>query len=175
MSQKSTLTELQRRFSEEYIIDFNGTQAAIRAGYSKNGAGQAAAKCLDNSEVQSLIAELVKKQSDRTGVEADKVVNELSKIAFSDVRSLFNEEGDPLTAKELSDKISGAVSSIKITETDQTVKSYNRVTKRVYEYKFWDKLEALTTLLRRLDSGKEPETVKDININVEIVPANVAT
>ena len=48
------MTEKQKRFADEYLIDCNATQAAIRAGYSKNGAGQTGEKLLKNTEIKRI-------------------------------------------------------------------------------------------------------------------------
>ena len=55
------LTPKQARFAQEYLIDLNATQAAIRAGYSKNGAGQTAHNLLKNTEIAAAIQERRKK------------------------------------------------------------------------------------------------------------------
>lgn len=76
----------QRKFCIEFIVDNNGTQAAIRAGYSENSARQTAAKLLSKANIQAAIAELKKEQEARTIGDADKVIHELALIAFSDIK-----------------------------------------------------------------------------------------
>lgn len=53
------LTDKQRAFAIEYVKDFNGTQAAIRAGYSKNGANVAAVRLLSNATIREILGELI--------------------------------------------------------------------------------------------------------------------
>lgn len=82
------LTEKQKRFCEEYLVDLNATQAYFRAGYSaknENIAGVEGLKLLRNPKIQKNISELRQKQSERTGITADTVLKELEKIALSDV------------------------------------------------------------------------------------------
>ena len=74
------MTDKQARFCEEYMIDLNATQAAIRAGYSPKTANEQAARLLANVSIQNRIAQLQAEQSRRTGVSADRVVRELSLI-----------------------------------------------------------------------------------------------
>lgn len=77
------LTEKQRRFCEEYLIDLNATQAAIRAGYSKKTAAQTAARLLTNVKVQEYIQERQKELAKRTEITQDSVLHELALIAFA--------------------------------------------------------------------------------------------
>lgn len=78
------LTEKQKRFCEEYLIDLNATQAAIRAGYSPNGINHRTTRMMANDGIQKYITELQAKQSERTGITADTVLKELEKIALTD-------------------------------------------------------------------------------------------
>lgn len=75
------LTEKQKRFCDEYLIDLNATQAAIRAGYSARTANEQGARLLANVSVQEYIARKMAERSRRTGVNQDRVVLELAKIA----------------------------------------------------------------------------------------------
>ena len=69
------LTPKQQRFVEEYLLDLNGTQAAIRAGYSSKTANEQAARLLAKDSVQALVTELRQAQSKRTQIDADYVLN----------------------------------------------------------------------------------------------------
>lgn len=80
------LTDKQQRFVEEYLVDLNATQAAIRAGYSAKTAGQQGERLLKNVEVQSAVSAAQQARSKRTNITADRVLQELAKIGFSDIR-----------------------------------------------------------------------------------------
>lgn len=80
------LTKKQRRFVDEYLIDLNATQAAIRAGYSPKTAQEQSSRLLSNVMVQAAIAERMKDRERRTEITQDKVLNELAKIGFADIR-----------------------------------------------------------------------------------------
>lgn len=80
-----TLTTKQERFCQEYLIDCNGTQAAIRAGYSPAYANTQASKMLALEEIKKRIEELQADRQLRTEIKADRVVNELALIAFSNI------------------------------------------------------------------------------------------
>lgn len=82
---KKKLTAKQQRFVEEYLIDLNATQAAIRAGYSEKTAYSQGQRLLKNVEVAVRITELQGKRSDRTQITADQVVRELAKVGFANM------------------------------------------------------------------------------------------
>lgn len=84
------LTAKQRCFVDEYMIDLNATQAAIRSGYSAATANRIAAQLLAKPHVAAAIAEAQAEQAARTGITADRVLKELAKIGFSDIRKAVN-------------------------------------------------------------------------------------
>ena len=77
------LTEMQERFCQEYIIDLNATQAAIRAGYSEKTAYSQGQRSLKKVEIQAYLQEKMKERAERTEITQDKVLKELALIAFS--------------------------------------------------------------------------------------------
>lgn len=86
------LTEKQKRFCEEYLIDLNATQAAIRAGYSKKTANRIAAENLSKPDIQLHLQELMRQRSERTGITADFVIEQLSHIAAADTEITGKEK-----------------------------------------------------------------------------------
>lgn len=88
------LTAKQRRFAEEYNVDSNGTQAAIRAGYSKNGADVQAVNLLGNARVKKEVERLRAAKSERTGVTADMVVEGLLSLAQGNLDDFVRIEGE---------------------------------------------------------------------------------
>jgi phage terminase small subunit len=83
------LNPKQLKFVEEYLVDRNGTQAAIRAGYSPNGAESQAGRLLTNARVQELVAEGIAKQSEETKITAAMVLRHMWLIATADPRKLI--------------------------------------------------------------------------------------
>jgi len=77
---KHTLTPKQARFAQEYLIDLNGTQAAIRAGYSARTAGEQASRLLGNVRVQNAITKAQQDRSERTRISQDWVLANLRSI-----------------------------------------------------------------------------------------------
>lgn len=87
-AQDKTLTPKQARFIEEYLIDLNATQAAIRAGYSAKTAPEQASRLLSNVKVSTAVQAAMQARSSRTEITQDMVLRELAKIGFSDIRKV---------------------------------------------------------------------------------------
>lgn len=77
----ANLTPKQQRFVEEYLIDLNATQSAIRAGYSEKTAQEQSSRLLSNVMVQEAVQKAKNKLSERTELTVDMVVNGLLKEA----------------------------------------------------------------------------------------------
>lgn len=139
------LTPKQEKFVAEYAIDNNATQAAIRAGYSKKGANRAASHLLSNIVIQKAIERRRAKLVRKIDVKAENVIQELARIAFSDVRHLFDEDGQLIPIAELKDEVASAVASIEISK-----RQAGGNTELVSKIKLADKLKALEMLSRHL-------------------------
>ncbi len=88
------LTPKQERFVAEYLIDLNATQAAIRAGYSAKTARQIGQENLSKPVVQAAISTGKEKQLDKLGITADRVLQEIAKLAFSNMGDYIRVEED---------------------------------------------------------------------------------
>lgn len=93
----SNLTLKQQRFIDEYLIDFNATQAAIRAGYSKDTASAIGCENLTKPEIRSVIDQKTKEFADNSKITKEAVVAELAKIGFSNMLDYMGvtQGGDP--------------------------------------------------------------------------------
>lgn len=105
------MTNKQKRFCEEYLVDLNATQAALRTGYSEKTAASIASENLQKPEILGYIAKLRVEQSKRTGITADKVLEELSKVAFFPAEECELKASDKLRALELIGKHIGMFKS----------------------------------------------------------------
>jgi phage terminase small subunit len=90
------LTDKQRRFVEEYPIDFNATQAAIRAGYSENTAGKIGWENLQKPEIVAALNETRQKLSERTGITEDRIMQEYARLGLYDIRKAVKWRSDVL-------------------------------------------------------------------------------
>ena len=94
------LTDKQEAFCREYIVDLNATQAAIRAGYSKNTANSQAGRLLLNVGIQERISELKSSRMNEIKVNADYVLKRLVDIDQMDVADILTDSGDIKPIKE---------------------------------------------------------------------------
>ena len=124
------MTPKQERFIQEYLKDLNGTQAAIRAGYSAKTANEQAARLLANASVKAAVTEALESRSERTKIDADWVLTRLADEATADVRDLYGENGVlkpvadwPLIWRQ------GLVSGLDVDETMVAGEKLGRVTK----------------------------------------------
>lgn len=106
------LTDKQTRFVEEYVKSLNATQSAIRAGYSEKTASEVGYQLLQKTSVSTAIEEAISKRAKKAGADADKTLLELSRVAYSDVRNLFDDEGRPIPVHLLDDDTAAAISSV---------------------------------------------------------------
>ncbi|HHE3599680.1 terminase small subunit [Pasteurella multocida] len=77
---ESKLTDKQKRFIEEYLIDLNATQAAIRAGYAEKTANREGSRLLSNVDIQEAIQEAKNKRSERVQISQDDVLRDLIEL-----------------------------------------------------------------------------------------------
>lgn len=153
------LREKQQLFVDEYLIDLNGTQAAIRAGYSAKTANEQASRMLANVSIQQAISEKMAERSKRTGVNQDRVVQELAKIAFLKMTDVVDHNGkirDNASEDDLS-----CIESIRYKHSDTDTGSS---TER--EVKTASKLKALELLGKHLGMWNDK---LDVNITQPIV------
>ena len=85
------MNDRQERFCQEYLVDLNATQAAIRAGYSRRSAYTQAQRLLKN-DVKERIAELQQARAERTEINIDRTVREIAAIAYQDLSAYITIE-----------------------------------------------------------------------------------
>lgn len=153
------LTAKQLRFVQEYLIDLNATQAALRAGYSKNNPDKIGAQLLGKTSVAMAIAEQMRARERRTHITQDRVLQELARIAFFDIRKLYHEDGSLKKPTELDDEAAAVLAGVDVTEQqthevdeDGNVKRAPTWTKKA---KVFDKTAALTLAMRHLGMLKD--------------------
>lgn len=121
MEQKHKLTDKQKRFCEEYLIDLNATQAAIRAGYSAKTADKIGSELLGKTSIAVQIEKRKKAQQRRTEITADRVLMEIAKIAFaeaSDAGGAELKQSNKLKALEMAAKYFGMLADKQPSEDD---------------------------------------------------------
>ena len=135
------MTGKQKLFCEEYLIDLNATQAAIRAGYSAHTANEQGNRLLSNVSVRTRIDEALAERSKRTGINQDRVIRELARVAFVNALDVINFKEATIKDNASADD-TAAIASIKVkTILGEGVER---------EIKLADKLKALELLGKHL-------------------------
>lgn len=159
------LTEKQERFCEEYLVDLNATQAAIRAGYAEKRASEQSYQLLQKTTVQECIKEKMDARAKRTEITQDAVLRELAIIAFSNAADyvavverdatittengaivpVFDEDGNPVKYKTVD-----PVLTENLTEEQKKALAIIKKGRDGFEIKPYDKIRALELLGRHL-------------------------
>jgi phage terminase small subunit len=130
VSRLNKLTEKQKAFVNEYLIDLNATQAAIRAGYSKKNADKIASQLLGKTRVSEEIKKAMAKREKRTEITQDRVLKELAIIGFAKVTDYVSVQNGSVVIKNTADideeKLS-AISGIKENQFGIEVKFHDKV------------------------------------------------
>lgn len=148
------VTAKQKRFVEEYLLDLNATQAAIRAGYKAGSAQRASeigSELLQKTPVQATIAKAMAERSRRTGINQDRVVRELAKIAFVNASDVIDLERATVLEGAAREDLA-CIQSVK-------VKDGNTMEREV---KLADKLRALELLGKHLGMWTEKVQVSGL-------------
>ncbi len=157
MTKKTKLTPRQKKFISEYLIDRNGKQAAIRAGFSKKNAKSQASVLLALSHVAEEVNRRIKKQEEKLEIKSTDILREILKIAKSDIRKAFNDDGSLKDVKDLPDDIAAAIGGIDVDELFEgrgNDKERIGYTKKI---KLWNKCEALEMLGKHLKLFDVPD------------------
>lgn len=159
------LATKQEVFVQEYLVDLNATQAAIRAGYSPASAGQLAHELLEKPLIAASIQQAMAERSMRTQVTADQVVRELARIGFADLRRVVDWGPDGVTLKHSEDL--SAEDAAFISEVGERHGRYGTSV----HIKTHDKKGALELLARHLGMVEAPKAgdtnLTQINVTVK--------
>ena len=177
------LTARQQRFCDEYLIDLNATQAAIRAGYSEKTAYSAGQRMLKNVEVQKYIEERKADRVERTEITQDMVLRELAIIAFSNAADyasiiekdamvevngatvpLVDGDGNPIKYRTVE-----PVLTSELTDNQKKALAVIKKGRDGFEVKPYDKVKALELLGKHLGMWTdkvEMDADMDMNINI---------
>ena len=138
------MTGKQNRFVEEYLIDLNATQAAIRAGYSPKTANEQGARLLANASIRAAVDKAEAERSRRTGINQDRVIREIAKLAFLNPVDVIDMDEATVKGEAHRDD-TACIASVKV----KTIPTDDGpITER--EVKTYDKLKALELLGKHL-------------------------
>lgn len=157
------LSPKQAKFAREYAKDLNATKAAVRAGSPKANADKIGPSLLQVPKVKAEISRIVAKQFEKIEANAENVVREAGRIALSDPRRLFNEDGSFKHPTEWDDDTAAAVASFEVEEHmndetgERTVKT---------KAKLWDKNASINTLMKYL--RLMPDSKLDVHVSGQV-------
>ncbi|MDI7136561.1 terminase small subunit [Pseudomonas aeruginosa] len=144
------LTKKQRLFVDEYLIDLNATQAAIRAGYSTRRATEIGYQLLQRPEVAQAIQFAMAERSKRTEVEADYVIRRLREIDEMDVLDILEDDGSFRSIRDWPRAWRQFLSGIEIAELFEGRGDDRRIAGVLRKVKWPDKLRNLELLSRHV-------------------------
>lgn len=151
------LTPKQKAFCDEYLIDLNATQAAIRAGYSTKTAKDIGSENLAKPNIRAYIDKAIAERSKRTGINQDRIIRELARIALVNANNVVDMNS--ATVREgASEDDTAAIASVKVKTTPfEDGEGVER------EIKFADKLKALELLGKHLGMFKDKVELSVLN------------
>lgn len=162
---ETKLTAKQEAFCREYIIDWNGAQAAIRSGYSVNTARQIAAENLTKPYIQTYIKDIQKDIAKIAGVSALRNQLELSKIAYSNVGNLRKSWKELTNFEDLTEIQKATIAEITVTTKRFGDDEECAITLENVKFKLHDKLKAIE-MLNRMNGWNAPEK-KEVNVKAK--------
>ena len=125
------LTEKQKRFVQEYLVDLNATAAAKRAGYSEKSASRIAVELLNKTQVSAEIQKQQAKRQKRVEITQEKVLEELAAIAFANGADFATVNQNGIVritpTSELPEEKRKAIASIKEGANGTEIKTYDKV------------------------------------------------
>lgn len=140
------MTPKQTKFVAEYRKDLNATQAAIRAGYSPKTANEQGARLLANVSVAAAVAEKTQTQLVKADISAERVLQEIGRLAFSDVRALFDANGKLKPLHTLTAEEAACIAGLEVIIKNAEAGDGHMDT--VHKIKVWDKSKNLEMLAK---------------------------
>lgn len=146
------LTRRQEAFVNEYLIDLNGTKAAIRAGYAPGSAGVEANRLLKQPDIAAAVGSSIAQRAVRTEMDQDRVIDELGHLAFSNVNhfEIDDDTGDLVLRDGAPCGALAAVQSVRHRKRVHVEKNGAVVTTHDSDIRLWNKVAALHLLGRHV-------------------------
>lgn len=170
-SHTGRLSDIMARFVEEYMIDSNGTQAVIRAGYKSAAPSVRAAKLMNSPIVADAIRAAQAKLSKKLDLSAEMVLGELKRIAFSDIRKAVSWKTEMMDDGREAASIRFHDSDLLDDHTAAAIAEVGTDAKGNLKIKFHDKPAALVNLGKHLGLFTERvEVTQPIRFIIEGAP-----
>lgn len=158
------MLEQHQRFADKYFETLNGAESARYAGFSEDSARQEANRLLDRDDIQGYLQKLRAELSEKTGISQQKVLNEIARIAFADIRNYYKGDDQLKAITDLDDNEAAALASVKMYEEYSQGEPIG-INK---EIKMYDKLAGLEKLARHLGMYNKDESNKmSVNLHFD--------
>jgi phage terminase small subunit len=153
------------RFAREYLVDLNGTAALKRIGYDlpAEKLTQRASQWLAHPYVKKMLAKHQATQLENTGIRAERVLEEMRRIAYFDTKALFDEHGNLRSINDLPSEVSSCIKSFEVIKRNLFAGDGRQDI--VYSVKMVDKIAPLMGLAKHLQLLIE-KTQQDINVTI---------
>lgn len=163
------MTPKQEAFVREYLIDLNASGAYQRAypNAKANSARVQACRMLADPNIAAAIAAAQAERARRTEITADRVLQELARIAFFDIRRLYNEDGSMKAPSELDDEAAAVLAGVDVSEEFDGSGAERKLIGYTKKAKVFDKGAALTLAMRHLGMLKDRLEVEDVTDRAE--------
>jgi phage terminase small subunit len=166
------MNKKHKRFCEEYVIDLDGQKAAVRAGYKKARARITASELLKRPDVKEYVQKLQKKISEKLEITAEKVIQEIGKLAFNNLQDYINKGNTIKDLASIPRDHAASVESIKVIKR-KTGTGKNKVEEVTTQMKLHDKGANLERLGRHLGVFEKDNNQKGkVKISVSMKKAN---
>lgn len=150
------LTIKQQTFIQEYLIDWNATQAAVRAGYSAKTAKEQASRLLTNVNVSAALREKKRELMEKMDLKAEDIIAELRRIGWFDIRKLFDKDGNMLHPSQLDDDTAAAIDALSLGRGEMRAHSKLRALELLGRHlNLWDKDEEKTPRVQIVLEGRD--------------------
>lgn len=169
------MTEAQKRFCDEYLIDLNATRA-YKAAYSSCNKDETAransSRLLANANIQKYLQEQKENLKEKINVTQEQVINQLARIAFGDIRKLYNDAGSLKNIQDLDDDTAAILTGIETTEEFDGYGDDREIIGYTKKVKMADKTKALDLLGKYFGIFTEKIEVNqdkpfEVNINIK--------
>jgi phage terminase small subunit len=171
------LTRKQRFFVAEFQKDWNATQAVVRAGYNPKNLSRASEigyQLLQKTPVQEALQKDMDEHLRKIGVHAERTLEEVARVGFSDIRKLFNDDGSLKSPKDLDPDTAAAIAGLEMFEKFSGRGNNREIIGRTRKVKMFNKVKALELLMKYLKLFPIGDQKVDVEVHVRgVEPARL--
>jgi phage terminase small subunit len=165
------MLDQHKRFADKYFETLNASLSAEYAGFAADSSKQEGWRLLQRDDIQEYISRLQTLLAEKTGISQQKVLQEIAKIAFSDIRKYYQDDNNLKPICDLDDNEAAALASVKSYE--ETMPGTDIIVGFNKEIKMYDKLAGLEKLARHLGlyekDNDQRKPINNVNLTKEAI------